>query len=152
MTETAATLLVAAACLFGVGLFALIHRRDAMGAVLAVILGFDACACGLVGFAGVASSRAGAAQLQAFALVVEVTGALFAAAGVSLAAVLRRRTGGADLLELALLAPPAGADDRPGQEDAATAREEAEAGPQMLAAVEPEEPQTDPDLDSDEEA
>jgi len=106
VTETAATLLVGAVCLFAVGLFALNHRRDGLGAVLAVILGFDAVACALVGFAGLASTRTEAAQLQSFALLVEVLGALFAGAGISLAALLRRRTGGQDLLELALADAP----------------------------------------------
>ncbi|MGC1184218.1 MAG: hypothetical protein WBA31_03580, partial [Candidatus Dormiibacterota bacterium] len=106
VTQTAATLLVGAACLFAVGLFALNHRRDALGAVLAVILGFDAVACALVGFAGLASTRVEAAQLQSFALLVEILGALFAGAGIALAALLRRRTGGPDLLELALAESP----------------------------------------------
>lgn len=103
MTETSATLLVAAGCLFAVALFALNHRRDALGAILASVLGFDAVACALVGFAGLAGTRFEAAQLQVFALLVEVLGVLFAAAGISLAALLRRRTGGHDLLELALV-------------------------------------------------
>jgi NADH:ubiquinone oxidoreductase subunit K len=102
MSGTPATLLVASACLLGTGLFALNHRRDALGAVLAVVLGVDAVACALVGFAGLAAHEAAAAQLQSFAVLVEVVGALFAAAGVSMAALLRRRTGGRDLLELAL--------------------------------------------------
>jgi len=101
MNQTGVTLLIAGACLFGVGLFALLYRRDALGAVLAVVLGFDAVACALVGFAGLAAHQGEAAQLQSFAILVEVIGALFAAAGVSMAALLRRRTGGRDLLELA---------------------------------------------------
>lgn len=119
MSGTAAILLVAAACLFGVGLFALLHRRDALGAVLAVVLGFDAVACALVGFARVSGTPAQAAQLQSSAVLVEITGALCAAAGISLAAVLRRRTGGSDLLELAPvgLRPAEGAE--PGEEEPA---------------------------------
>ncbi|HUY55633.1 MAG TPA: CoA transferase [Candidatus Nanopelagicaceae bacterium] len=130
MSGTPATLLVAATCLLGIALFALNHRRDAMGAVLAVVLGFDAVACALVGFAGLAAHQGAAAQLQSFAVLIEVVGALFAAAGVSMAALLRRRTGGKDLLELAMTGPqPAfshqlGGDlaepiqDQPGSEDA----------------------------------
>jgi NADH:ubiquinone oxidoreductase subunit K len=152
MTETAATLLVAAACLFGVGLFALIHRRDAMGAVLAVILGFDASACGLVGFAEVASSRAGSAQLQSFAFLIEVTSALFAAVGISLAAVLRRRTGGPDLLELVLVGPQTGVDVEPSQVVTGTGRGRGEAGPETLHPDAPENPQAEPELDAGEGA
>jgi NADH:ubiquinone oxidoreductase subunit K len=117
VNETSATLLVAAACLFAVGLFALTHRRDAVGAVLALVLGFNAVACALVGFSGIAPQTAEAAQLQSFALVVEVTGALFAAAGVSMAALLRRRTGGPDLLELVTVGPRLAAGAEPGGEE-----------------------------------
>ncbi|MGH7643486.1 MAG: CoA transferase [Candidatus Dormibacteria bacterium] len=113
MTGSGATLLVAAAGLFGIALFTLSHRRDALGATLAVVLGFDAVACALVGFAALAAQPAAAAQLQAFAIVVEVVGALFAAAGVSLSALLRRRTGGRDLLDLALAGAAASASPEP---------------------------------------
>lgn len=105
MSETSATLLVGAACLFCIGLFVLNHRRDALGAALAVVLGFDGAACALVGLAGASATRAQAAQLQSFALLVEVLGALFAGSAIALAALLRRRTGGSDLLELAVLGP-----------------------------------------------
>lgn len=117
MNETSATLLIAAACLFAVGLFALAHRRDAVGAVLALLLGFNAVACALVGFSGIAPQSAEAAQLQSFALVVEVTGALWAAAAVSMAALLRRRTGGQDLLELATTGPGVTAGAEPGGDE-----------------------------------
>lgn len=127
MSETSATLLAAAACLFGVGVFALNHRRDALGAILAVVLGFDAVACALVGFAGLAASRAEAAQLQSFALLVQVVGVLFAAAGISLAAVLRRRTGGRDLLELAFAGPRPAASQEPGDDQYASVLEEPDA-------------------------
>lgn len=117
MNQTSATLLVAAACLFGVGLFALIHRRDAMGAVLALLLGFNAVASALVGLSGLASRPTEAAQLQSFALVVEVMGALWAAAGISMAALLRRRTGGQDLLDLVTLGPRMETGTEPGGDE-----------------------------------
>jgi NADH:ubiquinone oxidoreductase subunit K len=118
VNETSATLLVAAACLFAVGLFALIHRRDAMGAVLALLLGFNAVATALVGFSGIAYRTSEAAQLQSFALVVEVLGALCAAAGVSMAALLRRRTGGPDVLELVTVGPRLEVGAEPGGDEA----------------------------------
>jgi NADH:ubiquinone oxidoreductase subunit K len=118
VNETSATLLIAAACLFAVGLFALTHRRDAAGAVLALLLGFNAVAAALVGFSELARQSAEAAQLQSFALVVEVIGALWAAAAVSMAALLRRRTGGQDLLELATVGAPLVAELEPGGEEA----------------------------------
>jgi NADH:ubiquinone oxidoreductase subunit K len=121
VNETSATLLVAAACLFALGLFAVIHRRDAVGAVLALLLGFNAVACALVGFSGIAASSAEAAQLQSFALVVEVTGALWAAAGVSMAALLRRRTGGQDLLEIVMVGPQLTPGAEPGADEAGMA-------------------------------
>jgi NADH:ubiquinone oxidoreductase subunit K len=117
VNETSATLLVAAVCLFAVGLFALTHRRDAAGAVLALLLGFNAVATALVGFSGLAHQSAEAAQLQSFALVVEVIGALWAAAGVSMAALLRRRTGGQDLLELVMEGAPLLTEVEPGGEE-----------------------------------
>ncbi|HVC40070.1 MAG TPA: hypothetical protein VNH20_08920 [Candidatus Dormibacteraeota bacterium] len=101
MSQSALTLLVTAACLLGGAIFALSQRRDAFGASLALVLGFDAVACALVGLSGLARTRVESAQLQAFAVVVLVMGALFAAAGISMATLLRRRTGGSDLLELA---------------------------------------------------
>ncbi|MGH7691964.1 MAG: hypothetical protein ACREOA_04575 [Candidatus Dormibacteria bacterium] len=113
MTQTATVLLVAAACLFGVALFALSHRRDALGSVLAVLLGFDAVACALVGFAGLAGSRVEAAQLQAFAVVAELAGVAFAAAGIALASLLRRRARGRDRLEPALAGPQVPAQPEP---------------------------------------
>jgi NADH:ubiquinone oxidoreductase subunit K len=118
VNETAATLLIAAACLFAVGLFALTHRRDAAGAVLALLLGFNAVAAALVGFSKLAPQSAEAAQLQSFALAVEVIAALWAAAGVSMAALLRRRTGGQDLLELLTVEAPLFAEVEPGGEEA----------------------------------
>ena len=117
MNETSATLLIAAACLFAVGLFALTHRRDAAGAVLALLLGFNAVAAALVGFSALAPQSAEAAQLQAFALVVEVIGALWAAAGVAMAALLRRRTGGQDLLELVTVEAALATEAEPGEEE-----------------------------------
>jgi NADH:ubiquinone oxidoreductase subunit K len=117
VNETSVILLIAAACLFAVGLFALTHRRDAAGAVLALLLGFNAVAAALVGFSRLAPQSAEAAQLQSFALVVEVTGALFAAAGIAMAALLRRRTGGQDLLELVTVGASVEAEVEPGGEE-----------------------------------
>ncbi|HEY6537721.1 MAG TPA: hypothetical protein VI138_01615, partial [Candidatus Dormibacteraeota bacterium] len=102
MSSTPAVLRVGAASLLAVALFVLSHRRDAFGMILAAILGFDAVACALVGFAGLAPTAAEAAQLQSFSLLVEIVGALFAGSGIGLAALLRRRTGGSDLLEMEL--------------------------------------------------
>lgn len=139
MSQSAVTLLVAAAALFAVGLFALTHRRDALGATLAAVLGFDAVACALVGFADIASTRAEAAQLQSFAVLVQVVGALWVAAGVSMAALLRRRTGGSDLLELAAVArqPQVGAEPGgdEGEPDEPTA--EADGQPPEATVVDP---------------
>lgn len=145
MNETSATLLITAACLFAVGLFALIHRRDAVGAVLALVLGFNAVASALVGFSGLASRPTEAAQLQSFALVVEVTGALFAAAGISMAALLRRRTGGHDLLELVTVGPRMETGAEPGGDET----EPPTAEPAEEEAVEV--PVTDTAVDEDDE-
>ena len=68
MTQDTATLLVLAACLLGVAVFALVHRRDAFGAVCAVIIGFSAAVTALVAFSISERSLGGAAQLQAFAV------------------------------------------------------------------------------------
>jgi len=97
VNQSSAAVLILAAGLFGVAFFALIHRRDAFGAIAAVALGFAAVATALVGFAGAAPTAAAAAQLQAFSVAVEVVGCLSVAVGVGLTVVLRRRTG-ADLL------------------------------------------------------
>lgn len=105
MTQDTATLLVLAACLLGVALFALIHRRDAFGAVSAVIIGTSATVTVLVAFSVSDRSLAGAAQLQDFAVLVEVIGALCAAVGASLGVVLWRRTG-ADLVVEVVAARP----------------------------------------------
>ncbi|HUY54758.1 MAG TPA: hypothetical protein VMV23_06335 [Candidatus Nanopelagicaceae bacterium] len=119
MTQTSAVLLGLAACLAGVAVFALIHRRDAMGALAALVLFFSAVVVALVGFS--ASARpAGAAQLQAFAILVELLGSLFVGVGIALTAVLWRRTG-SDLLAEVLAraaAVPDGADaDSEGEPD-----------------------------------
>lgn len=147
MSQTSTTLLVAAACLFGLGLFALSHRRDALGATLAVVLGFDAVACALVGFAGLAPDRVEAAQLQSFAIVVEVLGALFAAAGVALAALLRRRTGGRDLLELALAGPRQAPGPEPGGDQAEAVPED-----EVVEPVAEAESDADPAVEVNEES
>ncbi|MGC1908804.1 MAG: CoA transferase [Candidatus Dormiibacterota bacterium] len=151
MSGTPATLLVAAACLVGVGLFALSHRRDALGAVLAVVLGFDAVACALVGFAGLAAHQGSAAQLQSFAVLVEVVGALFAAAGVSMAALLRRRTGGKDLLELALAGPQRAFDAQLSGDSGETTEDEPGSEEPSLDAAEPNESTAEPANDAEEE-
>jgi NADH:ubiquinone oxidoreductase subunit K len=145
MNQTAVTLLVSAACLFGVGLFAFNHRRDALGAVLAVVLGFDAVACALVGFAGLAANQVEASQLQSFAILVEVVGALFAAAGVSLAALLRRRTGGRDLLELALAGPQLGSAHGSGDDQDEPGRDEPGSEEHEAAEIEAAEATSDPE-------
>jgi NADH:ubiquinone oxidoreductase subunit K len=105
VSQDTATLLALAACLLGVALFALVHRRDAFGAVSAVIIGFSAAVTALVALSVSDRSLAGAAQLQAFAVLVEVIGALCAAVGASLGVVLWRRTG-ADLVVEAVVARP----------------------------------------------
>ena len=145
MSETSATLLIAAACLFAVGLFTLVHRRDAVGAVLALLLGFNAVASALVGLSGLASRPSEAAQLQSFALVVEVAGALWAAAGVSMAALLRRRTGGQDLLELVTIRPRMDTGTEPGGGET----QPPTGGPAEEEAVEV--PVTDAAVDEDDE-
>ena len=120
MNQTSATLLVAAACLFGVGLFALIHRRDAMGAVLGSLCSdLNAVAMHWSVYPDSPPRPTEAAQLQSFALVVEVMGALWAAAGISMAALLRRRTGGQDLLDLVTLGPRMETGTEPGGDEGA---------------------------------
>jgi NADH:ubiquinone oxidoreductase subunit K len=106
VTQDTATLLVLAACLLGVAVFALVHRRDAFGAVCAVIIGFSAAVTALVAFSISERSLGGAAQLQAFAVLVELIGALCAAVGAALGLVLWRRTG-ADLVVEPVAARPA---------------------------------------------
>jgi NADH:ubiquinone oxidoreductase subunit K len=105
VTQDTATLLVLAACLLGVAVFALVHRRDAFGAVSAVIIGFSAAVTALVAFSVSDRSLAGAAQLQAFAVLMEVIGVLCAAVGTALGVVLWRRTG-ADLVVEVVAARP----------------------------------------------
>ncbi|HUY56757.1 MAG TPA: hypothetical protein VMV12_02890 [Candidatus Micrarchaeaceae archaeon] len=152
MSGSPATLLVASACLFGLGVFALSHRRDAFGAGLAVVLGFDAVACALVGFAGLAPRPVEAAQLQSFAVLVEIIGALFAAAGVSLAALLRRRTGGSDLLELALAGPQSAPRSEREEEPEPTIRVESSAAAPATETPDAVDIDPDPDADLDQES
>ena len=152
MTQDTATLLVLAACLLGVAVFALIHRRDAFGAVAAVIIGISATVTVLVAFSVSDRSLAGAAQLQAFAVLVEVIGVLCAAVGASLGVVLWRRTGADLVVELVAARPGAGiaeesvAVDEPGEEDSA----EEQAQPQLDdagAEAEPDGPDAEDGLD-----
>ena len=91
MSGTAASLLVTSCGLLGLTTFILLHRRDAFGAVAGVLIGFSGLATALVGFAATAPTPAAAAHLQAYAVVVEVTGVLCAAVGSALAVVLWRR-------------------------------------------------------------
>ncbi len=111
MSQNSAVLLGLAACLAGVAVFALIHRRDAMGALAALVMFFAAVVVALVGFSA-SAGQAGAAQLQAFAILVELLGSLFVVVGVALTAVLWRRQGSDLLAELANRAAsvPDGAD------------------------------------------
>ena len=133
MNGSAAALLVTGAAVAALGVAALVHRRDSLGAFAGVALLLAAATSALVGFATTAPTTAGAAQLQAAAVVVELLSAVTLPGAVAIAVVLRRRTG-SDLLELAA-ARPAG---------------QAPAGPQVeppLADAElapsPEEPQDD---------
>ena len=152
MTQDSATLLVLAACLLGVAVFALIHRRDAFGAVAAVIIGISATVTVLVAFSVSDRSLAGAAQLQAFAVLVEVIGVLCAAVGASLGVVLWRRTGADLVVELVAARPGAGiaeesvAVDERGEEDSA----EEQVQPQLDdagAEAEPGGPEAEDGLD-----
>jgi NADH:ubiquinone oxidoreductase subunit K len=97
---TAAALLVTAAAVAALGVAALVHRRDSLGAVAGLALLLAAVTSALVGFAATAPSVAAAAQLQAAAVVVELLSAVTLPGAVAIALVLRRRTG-SDLLELA---------------------------------------------------
>ncbi len=106
MSQNSGALLLLAACLLGVGVFAIVHRRDAFGALAGLAMVFSAVVVALVGFAA-AAGPAGAAQLQAFAVLVELTATLFIGAGAALAAVVWRRTGADLLSQLAVPAPPA---------------------------------------------
>lgn len=107
MSGTSAALLVTAACLLGVATFTVLHRRDAFGAVAALLVGFSGVATGLVGFAAAAPSSAAAAQLQAYAVASEVLGVLCAGVGSALAMVLWRRSG-SDLLTVPTPRPEPG--------------------------------------------
>lgn len=93
MTQSAATLLVIAAGLLGVAVLALSYRRDALGAIVAGVLGFDAVISALLGFAGARATALEAAQLEAFAILVELLAAAAVAAAAAMAVVLRRRSG-----------------------------------------------------------
>ena len=138
MNGTAAALLVTAAAVAALGVAALVHRRDSLGAFTGVALLMAAVTAALVGFAATAPTTAGAAQLQAAAVVVEVLAAVTLPGAVAIAVVLRRRTG-SDLLELApvrpvtqeppgpqIEAPPADAEPAPPPEEP---QDELEPGP-----------------------
>ncbi|MHB1575330.1 MAG: hypothetical protein ACYCX9_02285 [Candidatus Dormibacteria bacterium] len=109
MSGTSAALLLTACCLLGLAMFTLLHRRDAFGAVAALLVGASGVATGLVGFSTSAPTPVGAAQLQAYALVTEVLGVLCAGVGSALAMVLWRRSR-SDLLEEPLARSGAGVD------------------------------------------
>ena len=109
MNGTAAGLLVTAAAVAALGVAALVHRRDSLGAFVGVALLLAAVTSALVGFAATAPTTAAAAQLQAAAVVVELLSAVTLPGAVAVALVLRRRTG-SDLLELAA---PRTADQEP---------------------------------------
>ncbi|MGC8474227.1 MAG: hypothetical protein ACP5PW_07470 [Candidatus Dormibacteria bacterium] len=100
MNGTAAGLLVTSAAVAALGVAALVHRRDSLGAFAGVALLLAAVTSALVGFAATAPTTAAGAQLQAAAVVVELLSAVTLPGAVAVALVLRRRTG-SDLLELA---------------------------------------------------
>lgn len=128
---------MAAPGLLGLGAFAWGRRRDALGAGLALLLAFQGVVCALAGFASLAPSPGQAAQLQAYAVLVEVAAVLWLAASAALAAVLRRRQGGSDLLEMAVASPRAAAPlPHPGLESG---------GAELTPEPEPGEAPADPD-------
>jgi len=148
MSQNSAVLLGLAACLVGVATFALVHRRDALGGLAAMVMLFTAAAVALVGFSA-SADPAGAAQLQAFAVLVELLALLFVGVGAALAVVLWRRTG-ADLLSLVVAwSPPsegatasageAGEESGPGGGDDADGEAEPAPGadPDSVAAAGP---------------
>ena len=104
MNGTAAGLLVTAAAVAALGVAALVHRRDSLGAFVGVALLLAAVTSALVGFAATAPTTAAAAQLQAAAVVVELLSAVTLPGAVAVGLVLRRRAG-SDLLELAAPRP-----------------------------------------------
>jgi NADH:ubiquinone oxidoreductase subunit K len=122
---TASALLVTAAAMAALGVAALVHRRDSLGAFAGLALLLAAVTSALVGFASTAPTTAEAAQLQAAAVVVEVLSAVTLPAAVALALVLRRRTA-SDLLELAA---PRAADREPARPPIELLEEAAEAEP-----------------------
>ena len=135
MNGTAAALLVTAAAVAALGVAALVHRRDSLGAFAGLALLLAAVTSALVGFSATAPTAAAAAQLQAAAVVVEVLSAVTLPGAVAIALVLRRRTG-SDLLELA----------------APRTRDRGPAGPQIEPpppaaepAPPPQEPRDDPE-------
>ncbi|MHB1639873.1 MAG: hypothetical protein ACYCUD_08555 [Candidatus Dormibacteria bacterium] len=138
MSGTSAALLVTAACLLGLATFALLHRQDAFGALIALLIGFNGVAAGLVGFAASAPTPAAAAQLQAYALLTEVLGVLCAGVGSALATVLRRRSGSDLMMRPALVAAPGSVDLE--ETWAESGGESAEGGGQALES----EPEPDP--------
>ncbi|MHB1527143.1 MAG: hypothetical protein ACYCZN_12860 [Candidatus Dormibacteria bacterium] len=153
MSQNSGSLLLLAACLLGVGIFATVHRRDAFGALAGLAMVFSAVVVALVGFAA-SAGPAGAAQLQAFAVLVELMATLFIGVGVALTAVVWRRTGADLLSQLAVPAPLAS--EPPDGEIAAEVNREAGAtdgwneagdGDQDGTDLEPDQP-----VNADEEA
>lgn len=127
MNGGAAVLLVTAAGLGGVAAATVVHRRDALGAIGAVMMLLGAVSLALVGFATAAGRPSDSAQLQAFAMVVELVAVAAALAGVGAALVLRRRSG-SDLLSPSAAPVPEAAEQRQGGTAAAADAAAPEAG------------------------
>ncbi len=121
MSGTSVILLLSAAAIFGVAVFAAIHRRDALGVSLGILIGFSAVAESLVAFSDSAATPGAAAQMQAYALVVEVLAVVVAGVGSSLAVVLWRRANSDGVFEVreAPSGSPAGAPESPRVENPA---------------------------------
>lgn len=123
-------LLVTAAALAAVGTATVAHRRDQLGVASGSAVLVAALTVTLVGFSATVSTRSGAAQLQAFAVIVELLGALFVFALAALGIVLRRRTG-SDLVVLARSATMMGA---PEAAPRTAGREASESDPSLATA------------------
>ncbi|MDA8331492.1 MAG: hypothetical protein M0027_09885 [Candidatus Dormibacteraeota bacterium] len=144
MSATSAILLLSAAAIFAVAAFAAIHRRDAFGANLGILMGFSAVAESLVAFSASAATPGAAAQLQAYALVVEVLGVLLAGVGSSLAVVLWRRANSDHVFEVRVAAqaapgerpePPYAEEPLPGSDEGSNTSEPERAGDETAPAA-----------------
>lgn len=138
-------LLVTGAALAAVGAATVAHRRDQMGLASGSAVLVAAVTVALVGFSAAAPSRSGGAQLQAFAVIVELLGALMVFAMAALGVVLRRRTA-SDLVALAQTSagregPLAGAGPEPQADSAPGASDSGSDEPSGEPTGEPEEPQ-----------